>query len=216
MAAARRGAHALLCSAPPYVKPGQEGLTAHVRAVAHAADLPIMLYDVPSRAGVAFADATIAHLFEDGVIVALKDATADLARPMRLRALCGEGLLQMTGDDATAAAYRAMGGHGCVSVTANLAPASCAALHKAWDVRDLSSFLRLRDLLHPLHEALFAESNPVPVKAALALLGLVDGEIRLPLLPASAATEARLAEALAAVMPAEDRAMPRARYRLVG
>jgi 4-hydroxy-tetrahydrodipicolinate synthase len=214
VAAARRGATALLCVAPPYVKPTQEGLMAHVRSVAHAAELPVMLYDVPSRAGVAFADATIARLFEAGLIVALKDASCDVARPPRLRALCGAALRQFSGDDATAAAHRAMGGHGCVSVSANVAPAGCTALHRAWDAGDVVRFAALRDALQPLHEALFAETNPIPVKAALARLGLIDGEIRLPLTPATEATEARLAAVLAEVVPAKDRAAGRSPCRL--
>jgi 4-hydroxy-tetrahydrodipicolinate synthase len=215
-AAARHGADALLLSAPPYVRPTQEGLLAHVRAVAHAADLPIMLYDVPSRVAVAFSDASIATLVERELIVALKDATGDLARPPRLQALCGPGLLQFTGEDASAAAHRAMGGHGCVSVTANVAPALCAQLHRAWELNERGRVARLRDTLAPLHQALFAESNPIPVKAALALLGLCGGEVRLPLTRATPQTHTALAAVLAALMPEEDRAAPRQRYALVG
>jgi 4-hydroxy-tetrahydrodipicolinate synthase len=123
--AARAGADGVLCAAPLYAKPTQEGIFAHIRAVAHASDLPIMLYDVPSRVGISIADSTIARLFTEELIGALKDATADLSP--RLRALCGTGLVQFAGDDATAAAHRAMGGSGCVSVTANITPAPCAA-----------------------------------------------------------------------------------------
>ena len=202
--AALCGASALLVSAPPYVKPGQEGLRAHVRAVAAAAGLPIVLYDVPSRAGVAFADETIAVLRDAGAIHAVKDATADLARPVRLRRLCGVDLPQFSGDDATAAAHLAMGGAGCVSVTANVAPALCAALQASWAAGDLDRFAEIRDLLAPLHEALFAETNPVPVKAALELLGLCDAAPRLPLTRATEATRARLARILGRVAPLED------------
>ena len=130
-----------------------------------------MLYDVPSRSGVAISDDTVARLHDAELIVGLKDATADLSRPTRLRARCGDALLQWSGDDATAPAYRAMGGTGCISVTANVAPALCALLHRAWDNGDLSRFTALRDLLDPLHAALFVESNPIPVKAALAASG---------------------------------------------
>lgn len=203
-AAAGRGAAALLCAAPPYSRPTQDGIAAHIRAVAHASDLPIMLYDVPSRAAVGIADATVARLFERGLIFALKDATADLARPARLRRLCGAGLRQFTGDDATAVAYRAMGGHGCVSVTANLAPALCTALHAAWERGDLATVADLRDRLAPLHDALFLESNPIPLKAALGILRLCEGELRLPLTRASAATRDRLAATLADLVPAEE------------
>ena len=100
-------------------------------AVAHAADLPVILYDVPGRVGVAIADGTVARLYEAGLVMGVKDAAGDLSRPARLRALCGDGLLQLTGDDATAPGYRAMGGHGGISVTANLTPALCAQMHAA-------------------------------------------------------------------------------------
>ncbi|MFT8246863.1 4-hydroxy-tetrahydrodipicolinate synthase [Roseomonas sp. BN140053] len=191
-AAERCGADALLCAAPPYVKPNQDGLRAHLRAAAGAAALPVVLYDVPARTGVGFDDDTVARLWEDGVIHALKDATADLARPTRLRRLCGAELPQLSGDDATAAAHLAMGGSGCISVTANVVPDACAALQRAWAEGDRDALAALRDGLAPLHEALFAESNPIPVKAALGLLGLCDPAPRLPLTRATEATVRRL------------------------
>ncbi len=203
--AASAGADALLCAPPAYVKPTQEGIFAHVRALAHATNLPIMLYDVPGRVGVSIADETIARLFERSLIVAIKDATGDLARPPRLRALCGEGLLQMSGDDATAAAYRAMGGAGCVSVTANVAPALCAAMHHAWESGHLTRFATLRDLLAELHCTLFLESNPIPLKAALTMLRLCGPDLRLPLTGATRLTRARLAAALAQIIGYEER-----------
>ena len=201
--AARNGADGLLCSAPSYSKPTQAGIVEHVRAVAYAADLPIMLYDVPSRVGVSVENATIAQLFEEGHIAAVKDATGDLARPGRLRACCGDTLVQMTGEDATALGYRAMGGHGCVSVTSNVVPALCAELHAAWLRNDRDNAERIRNLLGPLHDALFTESNPIPLKSALALLGLCTGEMRLPLTRASEATKDRLSAILTNVLPAE-------------
>lgn len=204
--ASRHGADALLCAPPPYTKPTQEGIIAHVQAVAQATDLPVMLYDVPARTGVAIADETIARLVEQRYIAALKDATGNLARPSRLRRLCGTRLLQLSGDDAAAAAHRAMGGSGCVSVTANLTPALCAAMHEAWDSGDVIAFAALRDILEPLHAALFVESNPIPLKAALAELGLCDHELRLPLTMATSATRRLLHSILEEVMPAEQRA----------
>ena len=156
-------------------------------------------------AGWAIADATIAKLFAGGLIFAVKDATADLSRPPRLRALCGEALGQFSGDDATTAAYRAMGGVGSVSVTANVTPALCAALHRCWEAGDLPGFARLRDMLDPLHAALFAESNPIPLKAALGELALCADELRLPLTRAVDGTRERLGKVLAAIMPAEER-----------
>jgi 4-hydroxy-tetrahydrodipicolinate synthase len=212
-AAYRAGADALLCAAPPYNKPTQEGIFAHVRAIAHAVCLPIMLYDVPGRTASRIADETIARLFAQGLIGALKDATGDLARPPRLRALCGEGLGQFAGDDATAAAHRAMGGLGCVSVTANVAPSLCASLHSAWDGRDLEAFAWLRDLLNPLHAALFVESNPIPLKAALEMLGLCSGALRLPLTRATQSTRELLARVLPPIRLAEER-VGTARYAL--
>ncbi|HLB99624.1 MAG TPA: 4-hydroxy-tetrahydrodipicolinate synthase [Acetobacteraceae bacterium] len=213
-AARDAGAAALLLAAPPYNKPTQEGVFAHVRAIGHAACLPIMLYDIPGRVGIGITDDTIARLFEAELIFALKDATADLSRPPRLRARCGDGLLQFTGEDATAAAYRAMGGAGCVSVTANVAPALCASLHAAWDRRDIASFAATRDLLDPLHRALFTESNPIPVKAALELLELCSSAVRLPLTRATPATREALARVLPAIMLAEHRAGGKVRYAL--
>ncbi len=214
-AAARHGAAALLCAPPAYVRPTQEGILAHVRAVSHAAALPILLYDVPARTGVAVHDDTVARLWERGLIAGIKDATADLARPPRLRALCGPELLQLGGDDATAAAFRAAGGDGCISVVANLVPGLCARLHRAWDAGDLPVFARTRDLLAPLSDALFAESNPIPLKAALAMLDLATGELRLPLTRAGRATCERLATLLSGLMEREDALRPR-RHALAG
>ncbi|HTC07330.1 MAG TPA: 4-hydroxy-tetrahydrodipicolinate synthase [Acetobacteraceae bacterium] len=212
--AARAGADGLLCAVPPYVKPTQDGIVAHIRAVAHAADLPIVIYDVPSRSGTAIADATIARLFAAELIVGVKDATADLSRPPRLHALCGEGLVQFSGDDATTAGYRAMGGDGCISVTANVTPALCAQLHRAWDQGDRRSFAAVRDLLHPLHAALFAESNPIPVKAAMDQLGLCGSDVRLPLTRATPATQERLLHLLESIITAEQHAAMRPPYAL--
>ena len=200
------GADALLCAVPPYVKPTQEGIFAHIRAIAHATDLPIVLYDVPSRSGVAICDDTVARLHDAQLIVGLKDATADVSRPTRLRIRLGDTFMQWSGDDATAPAYRAMGGMGCISVTANVVPALCALLHRAWDDGAMGRFAALRDLLDPLHTALFVESNPIPVKAALASLGLCTDEVRLPLTRAALATRERLLAVMPLVMSAEEHA----------
>lgn len=215
VAAARNGATALLCAPPSYCRPTQEGIIAHVRAVAHAADLPVILYDIPRRVGVAVADETVARLHEGGLVMAIKDAAGDLSRPVRLRALCGGELIQFSGDDATAPAYRAMGGHGCISVSANLTPALCAEMHAAWDQVDLIEFARIRDLLAPLHRALFLESSPIPAKAALCIAGLCNGELRLPLTRASSTTLDVLGELLPGVIRAEDEAAGLPRLSLV-
>lgn len=212
--AARAGADGLLCAAPPYVKPTQDGVFAHMRAINQACDLPIILYDVPSRSGIAIADATVAGLFQQGIIVAIKDATADLARPPRLRAVCGASLVQLSGDDATAAAHRGMGGHGCISVTANVTPRMCAMLHHAWDSQDRTAFERLRDRLDPLHAALFSETNPVPLKFALAHLGLCSGRVRLPLTRAQPHARQRVRQALSLAMADEETIAAPRRYAL--
>jgi len=213
--ATRNGAAALLCAAPPYSRPTQDGIAAHVRAVAHAAGLPVILYDVPGRVGVAIADETVARLHESGLVMAIKDAAGDLSRPARLRSLCGGELLQFSGDDATAPAHRAMGGHGCISVSANLVPALCAEMHAAWDQVDLVEFARLRDLLAPLHRALFLESNPIPVKAALCMTGLCYGDMRLPLTRACSGTLDVLGTLLPEMIRAEDEAAGLPRLSLV-
>jgi 4-hydroxy-tetrahydrodipicolinate synthase len=215
VAAARSGAVALLLAPPPYVKPTQAGIIAHTTSVGRAADLPVVLYDIPGRTGVAIADTTVAELSAHGCVAALKDSTGDLSRPPRLRALCGADFRQFTGEDAVAAGYRAMGGDGCISVTANVVPALCAALHRAWECQDLTRMAELRDRLAPLHAALFSESNPIPLKAALALLHLCPDTLRAPLTPATETTRAALACVLARVMPAEDHeARPRLTPRL--
>ena len=215
-AAAKSGAAALLCAPTPYVRPSQDGIFAHMRALSQASGLPLIAYDVPGRTGVAMKDDTIARLFAEGSVMAIKDATADLARPPRLRALCGPGLLQFSGDDATAAAYRAAGGHGCISVTANLTPRQCASMHQAWDEGDLSRFAIIRDRLAPLHDALFAETNPVPLKAALAILGLAADELRLPLLPATDPTREKLKHLLGRIVEPDERTASFPRHALAG
>lgn len=212
--AATCGAAGLLCAPTPYVKPSQEGIIAHMRMLAHISDLPLVVYDVPRRVGVAIKDETVAALFERGLIIGIKDATADLSRPPRLQALCGADFVQMSGDDATAAAYRAAGGHGCISVTANLVPSLCASVHLSWDTGDLTSFAHIRDLLAPLHDALFTESNPVPLKAALAILDLATSEVRLPLIRATEATKDRLAGILTQLISREEWMASHPRYAL--
>jgi 4-hydroxy-tetrahydrodipicolinate synthase len=214
--AAQAGVAALLCAPPPYVKPTQEGIIGHVAAVRNASGLPIMMYDVPGRTGVSIANTTLAHLFQRGLVFGLKDATADLARPTRLRALCGDGFLQMSGDDASAAAYRAAGGDGCVSVTANIAPGICSLLHRSWDAGDLPGFASARDWLAEANDLLFIESNPIPVKAALYTLALIGDGVRLPLTSATQETYRRLAEPIAALTAMEEALVARRGLARVG
>ena len=194
--ASEAGADGLLVAPPPYVRPTQAGIEAHVRAVHAATCLPIMLYDVPGRSAVAIADDTVVALFEAGVITSLKDASGDTNRPARLRARCDGRLVQLCGEDAMIVAYLRMGGDGCVSVTANAAPVLCAALHAAWAAEDVAAVAEIDAMLAPLHAALFAESNPIPLKAALQALTLATDEVRLPLTRATAATREGVARAL--------------------
>jgi 4-hydroxy-tetrahydrodipicolinate synthase len=180
------GADAILSVVPYYNKPTQEGLYCHFRAIAEgAAGLPIILYDVPSRTACGLADETIARLAELPNVIGLKDAAGDPARPMRLRSLLGADFRLLCGDDALALAYMAQGGDGCISVTSNVAPGLCRNMFLAWRQGQWARAQRLARAAAPLTAALFRESNPVPVKYALALLGLMSPAVRLPLVELS-------------------------------
>jgi 4-hydroxy-tetrahydrodipicolinate synthase len=202
--AEQAGAQALLCVTPYYLKPTQAGLMQHFHAIHDAVGIPIILYDVPSRTACPIADVTIKRLAELPRIVGLKDATGDIARVGLLRRRIGSQFLLLSGDDATQAAFRLAGGDGCISVTANVAPALCAALQKACGRRDSVAIARLEGILAPLHAALFLEANPIPVKRALYRLGLMVDGLRLPLTPLSPTADAQLAKVLQAVLPMEE------------
>jgi 4-hydroxy-tetrahydrodipicolinate synthase len=190
------GADAALIVVPYYNKPGQEGLFRHYKEIHDSVDLPIIIYNIPGRTGIDMGIETMARLAALPRIVGVKDATADLARPSRLRHALGPDFCQLSGEDATALAYLAEGGHGCISVTANVAPAACAALHAAWRAGDPAAVARSRDALTPLNGALFAEVNPVPVKYAVSLLGHCENSLRLPLIEASPVTRAAVESAM--------------------
>ena len=209
-ASEQAGAQALLCVTPYYLKPTQAGLVAHFTAIHDAVGLPIVLYDVPSRTACPMADVTITRLAELPRIVGLKDATGDIPRVKLLRRRLGNGFSLLSGDDATQAAFRRAGGDGCISVTANVAPALCVALQKACDQRDVEAIARLEATLAPLHAAMFLEANPIPVKRALYRLGLMVDGLRLPLTPLSAIADVQLAQVLKTVMPLEEQASRRA------
>ena len=191
------GADAILSVVPYYNKPMQEGLYCHFRAIAEATGLPVILYDVPSRTACGLADETIARLAELSGVIGLKDAAGDLARPMRLRSLLGADFRLLCGDDALALAYMAHGGDGCISVTSNVAPGLCRNMFLAWRQGQWARAQRLARAAAPVTAALFRESNPVPLKHALALLGLISPAVRLPLVPLSAQSRTELGEALA-------------------
>lgn len=184
-AAEKSGADAALVVVPYYNKPSQEGLYQHYKAVHDATDIPIVIYNVPGRTIIDMSVETMARLAELPRVVGVKDATADLARPLKTRLAVGADFCQVSGEDATITAFLAQGGVGCISVTSNVAPALCAQLHNAWQAGDLDTVWALRDQLMPLHDALFCESSPVPVKYAVSLLGKCNHLLRQPLLPAS-------------------------------
>ncbi|AUN29788.1 4-hydroxy-tetrahydrodipicolinate synthase [Niveispirillum cyanobacteriorum] len=180
------GADAALVVTPYYNKPSQEGLYQHYKAIHDAVDLPIIIYNIPGRSVIDMSVATMARLAKLPNIVGVKDATADLARPLRTRVEIGPDFCQLSGEDATVTGFLAQGGVGCISVTANIAPALCSQLHEAWQRGDLVEMARIRDILLPLHQAMFVETSPAPVKYAASLLGKATPDVRLPLVPCSA------------------------------
>ncbi|WP_241911724.1 4-hydroxy-tetrahydrodipicolinate synthase [Telmatospirillum siberiense] len=206
------GADGVLCVVPYYNRPTQDGLYRHFLTLQSKTDLPLLLYDVPSRTGAGLSLETILRLAELPNIVGLKDASGDPGRTAILRRHLGPDFLLLSGDDSSAAAALELGGDGCISVSANVAPALNAALYRAWAEGDMERFLKLRDLLAPLAGALFVESNPIPVKWALAQMGLLRDELRLPLTTLSSDCEPVLRAALDEVIfhEAEEAArMPR-------
>ncbi len=194
--AKQAGAQAALVVTPYYNKPSQEGLYQHFKAIHDAADLPIFIYNIPGRSVVDMSVATMARLAKLPNIVGVKDATADLSRPSRLLQEVGPDFIQLSGEDATALGFNAQGGVGCISVTANIAPALCSAMQTAWAKGDLKEAYRLRDVLSPLHDSMFVETSPAPVKFAASLLGLGSDEVRLPLVPATETARAAVRGAM--------------------
>ena len=185
--AKRVGADAGLVVAPYYNRPSQEGLYAHFAALNDAVQLPIVLYNVPSRTGCDLANDTVERLSRLPNIVGIKDATGDLARASLMRLSCGADFALLSGDDPSALGYVAHGGHGCISVTANVAPQACAAALHAALRGDFAAALAWQDRLIRLHKALFLDASPAPAKFALAELGLCGEAVRLPLTPCAEA-----------------------------
>lgn len=190
------GADAALVVTPYYNRPNQEGLYHHFKAIHDACQLPILIYNIPGRSIVDMSVETMARLAELPRIAGVKDATADLVRPARLRAAIGPGFCQLSGEDATVVPYLAQGGHGCISVTANVAPRLCGDLHDAWRRGDLGLVQEINDRLMPLHGALFLEPSPQPVKYALSLLGHCANELRLPLVQIAPETQKQVRAAM--------------------
>ncbi len=191
------GADATLHSTGYYNKPTQEGLYLHFKAISDAVDLPIIVYNVPGRTIVDISAATMARISELKNFAGIKDATANPARESQHRALIRKPYAALTGEDAIALGYNAHGGHGCISVTANIAPKLCAAFQAACAAGDYKTALALHDQLMPLHDALFIETNPAPVKYAAWRLGLIESpECRLPMAPLLEPTKKLVDEAL--------------------
>lgn len=193
------GADAVLSVTGYYNKPSQEGIYRHYAAIAEAVDIPIILYNIPARAIVGIEVETMARLAKIPHIIGVKDATANLARVLRERASCGPDWVQLSGEDGTALAYMAQGAQGCISVTANVAPKLCSDFQKACREKRWDDALALQLKLMPLHDAMFCEPSPGPVKFAVSELGLCTDEVRLPMMAVSDAARARIRAAMAGV-----------------
>jgi 4-hydroxy-tetrahydrodipicolinate synthase len=177
------GADAVLIVTPYYNKPTQEGLYQHYKAINDAIGIPIIIYNIPGRSVIDMSVATMARLYELRNIAGVKDATANMARASQQRQAMGPDFIQLSGEDATALGFMAHGGHGCISVTSNVAPALCAQMQEACLRGDYAAALKVQDRLMPLHEAMFIETNPAPAKYAASVLGLMEDTVRLPLVP---------------------------------
>ncbi len=186
--ARQAGADAALVVTPYYNKPTQEGLFLHFSAIAEAVDLPVVIYNIPGRSVVDMTPETMGRLARHPNIVGVKDATANLARPLHTRRACGAGFCQLSGEDHTALAFLAAGGDGCISVTGNIAPRALSEMHVAWQAGRVDEAIAIQDRLLSLHDAMFTETNPGPVKYAASLLGYGAGTCRLPIAPPTAAT----------------------------
>src|ERR1700757_3590315 len=194
--AEKAGADAVLVVTPYYNKPTQEGLYQHFKAINDAIGIPIIIYNIPPRSVIDMSVDTMKRLWELKNIAGVKDATASMVRVSQQREVIGEDFNQMSGEDGTALGYMAHGGHGCISVTSNVAPRLCSEFHLAWQKGDLATALKLHDKLMPLHTNLFIESNPSPVKYALSLLGKMDETLRLPMVPVSEPTRVAVRNAM--------------------
>jgi 4-hydroxy-tetrahydrodipicolinate synthase len=190
------GADAVLVVTPYYNKPTQEGLYQHFKAINDAIGIPIIIYNIPMRSVIDMSVDTMTRLFELDHIAGVKDATANVARVSQQRAAMGEGFNQLSGEDATVLGFMAHGGHGCISVTSNVAPRLCAEFHEACLKGDYTTALRLHDKLMPLHTALFIETNPSPAKYALSVLDKCADTVRLPMVRLAEKTKIAVREAM--------------------
>lgn len=187
--AEKSGADGILIVNPYYNKPTQEGLFQHFKAINDRVGIPIVIYNIPSRTNVDMSVETMARVYELKNVVGVKDATANLARVSQQRVAMGPEFNQLSGEDATALAFTAHGGHGCISVASNIAPRLCAEFQNALMKGDFAGALKQQDRLMPLFDAMFVETNPGPVKYAASRLGLCSAEMRLPLTPVTEQTK---------------------------
>ena len=190
------GADAALVVTPYYNRPTQEGLFLHFSAIADAVELPIVIYNIPGRSVIDMTPETMGRLAKHRNIVGVKDATAKLERPLHQRRECGRDFVQLSGEDHTVLSFLAAGGHGCISVTSNVAPRLCAEMHRLWREGQVEEAMAIQDRLVPLHDALFSETSPGPVKHAASLLGHGTAHCRLPLAPIGEATARRVETAM--------------------
>jgi len=195
--AERAGADAVLVVTPYYNKPTQEGLYRHFKTVNDAIGIPIIIYNIPPRSVVDMSVETMKRLYELDNIVGVKDATGDVARVSKQRHAMGPDFIQLSGEDMTALAAMAAGGHGCISVTANVAPGLCSALMEAVFKLDYVEALRIQDKLTPLHSAIFIEPGVCGAKYASSLISRTRNEMRLPLIPVGETTESVIRRAMA-------------------
>ena len=190
------GADAILVVTPYYNKPTQNGLFAHYEAINNAVGLPIIVYNIPGRSVINIELDTMKRIADLSNVAGVKDATADLSVPQQVINLIGTDFAQMTGEDATALPFLAAGGQGCISVSANIAPALCAAQHNLWNAGDIAGAQAVQQKLSPLHSSMFCESSPGPVKYAAKLMGLFSDEMRLPMVEISDSSKAQVEAAL--------------------
>jgi 4-hydroxy-tetrahydrodipicolinate synthase len=190
------GAAAVLVVTPYYNKPTQEGLYQHFKAINDAIRIPIIIYNIPARSVIDMSVDTMRRLFELDNIAGVKDATANVVRVSQQRSAMGAGFNQLSGEDASALGFMAHGGHGCISVTSNVAPRLCAEFQRACLGGDYAAALALQDKLMPLHTALFIETSPAPAKYALSVLGKCAETVRLPMVPLAEKTKLAVREAM--------------------
>ena len=194
--AEKAGADAVLVVTPYYNKPGQEGLYQHFKAINDAIGIPIIIYNIPPRSVIDMSVDTMKRLYELKNIAGVKDATANLARVSSQREAMGPDFIQLSGEDATALGFMAHGGHGCISVSSNVAPRLCTEFQMACLNGDYTTALKIQDRLMPLHTALFIETNPSGPKFALSQLGMIAEDVRLPMVPVTAPTRAKIHQAM--------------------